>query len=166
MHGPRRWNHRGTVDRPADLTSCIQMGRSLDNTNDRVIQWRFTVDRESWQRYAFVFRLFVLFLFCWVFGGWAVRFFFLSFFLTYRFVCKSILLTLEPPEWSTWPICNFCWIFYRCETVHFQRFKRFFVKCLNKSLRSSLYRKVFLFFYFYFNIFDVKEVLRFNRWWL
>lgn len=54
MRGPGRWNHDGTVDRLSDLTFCIQMGRSLDNTNDRVTQWRFTVDGESWKRYAFI----------------------------------------------------------------------------------------------------------------
>lgn len=54
MRGPGRWNHDGIVDRLSDLTFCIQMGRSLDNTNDRVTQWKFTVDGESWKRYAFV----------------------------------------------------------------------------------------------------------------
>lgn len=44
MHGTGRWNDaRPTVDRPPDLTSYIQMDRSLDNTNDRVTQWRYRV---------------------------------------------------------------------------------------------------------------------------
>ncbi|KOX69956.1 hypothetical protein WN51_04471 [Melipona quadrifasciata] len=31
-------------------------------------------------------------------------------------ILSEFSVPLEPPKWSEWAICNFCWIFYRCKT--------------------------------------------------
>ena len=71
--------------------------------------------------------------------------------------------TLELSKWSKWPFEYFCYIFWNIQMVkivyykniqivknsvfkvYFWKLEWFFVKCINKSLRSLLYHKDFLF---------------------